>query len=79
MTDYERELRRGLASVRRVYRRADSLGEILERTLRRLSQRKTVPRKVSEVDTLVKEFRAYQTQVANLEAALARDYVALIR
>ena len=78
MTAYERDLRRGLAAVRRVYRRSDSLGEILERTLLRLYRRKTVPRKRSELQTMITQFYAYRNQVNALEQALAKDYVSYV-
>lgn len=78
MTAYERDLRRGLSAVRRVYRRADSLGEILERSLRRLYLRKTVPRKRSELQTVINQFYAYRNQVNQLEQSLAKDYVSYI-
>lgn len=78
MTAYERELRRGLAAVRRVYRKADSLGEILERSLRRLYNRKTVPRKRADVETVIQQFYAYRNQVNALEQSLAKDYVSYI-
>lgn len=78
MTEYERDVRKGLASVKRVYRRADSLGEVLERHLQRLYRRQTVPRKRAEVESLVKEFYSFRDQVAALEQALARDYISII-
>jgi hypothetical protein len=78
LTAYERDLRRGLAAVRRVYRRADSLGEILERTLKRLYNRKTVPRRRAEVQTMINQFYSYRNQVNALEQSLAKDYVSFI-
>lgn len=78
MTEYERELRRGLAAVRRVYRRADTAGEKLERTLRRLYLRKTVPRRRSELETMVKQYYAYKAAVNDLEQSLAKDYVGYV-
>ncbi len=78
MTAYERELRRGLAAVRRVYRRADTSGEKLERTLKRLYNRKTVPRSRKEVETMISQFYAYKSAVNDLEQSLAKDYVGYI-
>lgn len=71
-------IRRGLSAVRRVYRRADSLGEVLERTLRRLYLRKTVPKNRSEVDRLIQQYYAYRDQVKLLETTLASDFVAYL-
>jgi hypothetical protein len=73
-----KEVRRGLQAARRAYRRADSLGEVLERTLRRLWQRKTPPRSRAEVDRLVNQYYAYRDQVRDLEQVLARDFVAYL-
>lgn len=78
MTAYERDLRRGLAACRRVYRRADTAGEKLERTLRRLYNRKTVPRTRAEVQTMISQYYAYKTAVLDLESSLAKDYVGYI-
>ena len=78
MTEYERDVRKALASVRRVFRRADALGEIVDRHLTRLYHRKTPPRKRSEVESLVSEFYAYRNQVTALEQALASDFVSMV-
>jgi hypothetical protein len=78
LTEYERNLRAGIRAVRRVYRRADSLGEKLERTLKRLYLRKTVPKRRTEVDVMIQQFYAYRDAVKDLEYSLARDYVGYI-
>jgi hypothetical protein len=75
VTEHERDVRRGLAAVRRVYRRADTLGEVLERTLKRLYLRKTIPRKREELQRMIDQYYAYRNQVQVLEQALAKDYV----
>lgn len=78
MTAYERELRRGLAAARRVARRADTAGEKLDRTLRRLYNRKTVPRSRAELTTMIKQYYDYKTAVNDLEQSLAKDYVGYV-
>jgi len=78
LTAYERGLRKGLAAVRRVYRRADTAGEKLERTLRRLYLRKTVPRSRKELETMISQFYAYKKAVNDLEQSLAKDYVGFV-
>lgn len=78
MTAYERELRRGLSAVRRVYRRADTAGEKLERTLKRFYNRKTVPRTREELKTMIAQFYAYKAAVWDLEQSLAKDYVGYV-
>lgn len=71
-------IRRGLAAARRAYRRSDSLGEVLERTLRRLYLRKTVPRSRAEVDKMIQQYYAYRDQVKELEQVLAKDFVSYL-
>jgi glutamate-1-semialdehyde aminotransferase len=61
-----------------VYRRADTQGEKLERILRRLYLRKTVPRRVSEVQSMLNQFYLYRDAVKDLEQSLARDYIQVI-
>lgn len=78
MTAYERELRAGIRAVRRVYRRADTAGEKLERTLKRLYQRKTVPRRRSELQTMIAQYYSFKTAVNDLEQSLAKDYVGYV-
>jgi hypothetical protein len=50
----------------------------LERTLKRLYQRKTVPKRRAEVDPMVQQFYAYRDAVKDLEVILARDYIGYI-
>lgn len=78
MTAHERDVRMGLRAVRRVYRRADTNGEKLERTLKRLYLRKTIPRRREELQTMINQFYAYRDAVNDLEQSLAKDYVSLI-
>lgn len=75
MTAHERDVRRGLSACRRVYRRADTLGEVLERTLRRLYLRKTIPKRREELQRMIDQYYAYKNQVLQLEQSLAKDYV----
>jgi hypothetical protein len=78
VTEYERNIRKGLSAVRRVYRRADTLGERLERILKRLYLRKTVPKTRAEVETLVQAYYQYRDQVKALETSLASDFVGYV-
>jgi glutamate-1-semialdehyde aminotransferase len=78
LTEHERNVRLGLRAVRRVYRRADTQGERLERILRRLYLRKTVPRTVNEVQSMLTSFYLYRDAVRDLEQTLANDYVRTI-
>jgi hypothetical protein len=78
LTAYERNLRKGLAAVRRVYRRADTAGEKLERTLRRLYNRKTVPKSRKELATMIAQYYSYKQAVLDLEQSLAKDYVGYV-
>jgi hypothetical protein len=77
MTAYEQDLRKGIRAVRRVYRRADTAGEKLERVLLRLYRRKTVPRKKDELSTTNALYRSYLTAVTDLGTSLG-DYYKLI-
>ena len=63
-------VRRSLRAVRRVYRTADSLGEIFERRLDRMIERKTQVF-AEELDPLIKDFYNLKAQVATLEKAMA--------
>lgn len=78
MTEYERNIRRGLVAVRRVARRADAQGEKVERWLKRQAARKTPPRKRAEVQPGIDLFYAFKKAVNDLEQAFAKDYVAYI-
>lgn len=78
MTAYERDLRRGLAAARRVARRADTAGEKLDRVLKRLYLRKTVPRSRAELATMISLYYAYKQSVLDLEQSLAKDYVGYV-
>lgn len=78
MTAHERDVLRGLRAVRRVYRRADSLGEVLERSLRRILNRKTIPRRRAEVQGLINQYYAYEKAVTNLRDSLAKDFVSFL-
>lgn len=78
MTAYERDIFRGLRAVRRVARRASSMGELLERTLKRLAQRKTAPRKKSEVQTVINQYYSYEKAVTALRDSLAKDFVSAL-
>jgi len=71
MTESERRATvvRAGRNVRKAYRRADSAGEQLERTLDRLLARKTriTPEQALKVDPLYKEYR---DKVSSVERAL---------
>lgn len=64
------EVRAALRAVRRVYRKADSLGEVLERRLDRMVDRKTMVYK-EEFNPLVKDFYSFKAGLTALEKALA--------
>lgn len=78
MTEYERNLRRGLSAVRRVARRGDSAGERLDRWLKRQSSRKTAPKRRAEVQPGIDLFYTYKKAVDDLEQSFAKDYVSYI-
>jgi len=78
VTEYERNIRRGLQSVRRVARRADSQGERLDRWLKRQTSRKTAPKRRVEVQPGIDAFYQYKKAVDDLEQAFAKDYVSYI-
>lgn len=63
-------VRRALRAVRRVYRTLDSLGEVFERRLDRMVERKTQVY-AEELDPLIKDFYNLKAQNAALEKALA--------
>jgi len=75
LTEYERNVRRGVQAVRRVARRADSQGEKLGRWFKRMSQRKTVPKKTSDVQPGIDLFYQYKKAVNDLEQSFAKDFV----
>ena len=77
MTEYERNVRSGLRAVRRVARRFDSQQELMDRILRRLYLRKTVPRKVVELQSLMTAFQQVRQVETDLERTLA-DWVRVI-
>jgi len=77
LTEYERNVRSGLRAVRRVARRFDSQQELMDRILRRLYLRKTVPRKVVELQSLMTAFQQVRQVETDLERTLA-DWVRVI-
>lgn len=58
-----------LRASRRVYRKADTQGERLERTLDRLILRKTRPAP-DELEPLIQLYRDYKMKVTQLEVAM---------
>jgi hypothetical protein len=54
------------------------MGELLERTLKRLAQRKTAPRKKSEVQTVINQYYSYEKAVTALRDSLAKDFVSAL-
>lgn len=65
------QINQALRATRRVYRKADTQGEKLERTLDRLIQRKTAVY-ADQLSTLVAEYRAYYAQVSAMEGSLTQ-------
>jgi len=63
-----REAIAAVKSFQRVYRKADSLGELLERELKRLGSRKTLIG-VDQMGNLSSKLDAYARQVADLQKA----------
>lgn len=61
---------RGLRAARKVYRSADSAGEVVERTMDRLIGRKTLITP-AQLEPLLSRWSAYRAKVAALEKALA--------
>jgi len=61
---------RGLRAARKVYRAADTAGEILERTLDRLILRKTLVTP-AQLEPLLSRWGTYKARVQALEKALA--------
>jgi len=70
------EIRRALRAVRRVFRASDSTGEMFERRLDRLIERKTQVQP-EEMDPLVRDYMAYKGRVLNLERSMA-DVVGIV-
>lgn len=77
LTEYERNVRTGLRAVRRVERRLDTQQERLQRILRRLYLRKTVPRKVAEVQSVMNQYGAIEKALGDLNRTMA-DWVNVI-
>lgn len=71
MTEYERDVRAGLRAVRRVERRLDANQEKLQRRLRRMYYRKTVPRKGAELQPVMVDYQNIRVSMQDLERALA--------
>lgn len=65
----KRQVNAALRAVRRVYRKADTAGEILERNLDRMILRKTRPA-ADELEPLINQYRAFRSGVTALEVAL---------
>lgn len=63
------EGRKAVRTARTYYRKADSLGESLERELDRLIKRKTLIT-VDQLQTLFNRFNAYADQIRVLQKAL---------
>jgi len=61
---------RGLRAARKVYRSGDTAGEVLERTLDRLINRKTLITP-AQLEPLLSRWQTYKAKVAALERALA--------
>lgn len=61
---------RGLRAARKVYRSADTSGEVLERIMDRLITRKTLITP-NQLDPLLSRWQTYRAKVLALEKALA--------
>ncbi len=72
MTDAElkRLVNQGLRNARRIHRSADTAGEVLERWLDRMIERKTRVT-CAQMDALVPRWEDYRNKVQMLEKALA--------
>ena len=65
----KRQVNAALRATRRVYRKADTQGEKLERTIDRLITRKTRPAP-DELEPLIQLYRDYKMKVQQLEIAM---------